>query len=132
MRRTPEGVGSAVEFTNRFVTPPRPRHTFNTSKTQDDFRPLAAGPRPDQEKIMLRRVSRVTACLLFVSALALHAAAQVNNASMTGLITDTAGAVVPNASVTLKNKATNVETTATTDSSGYYTFASVPVGAYTV
>src|SRR4051812_49975943 len=81
---------------------------------------------------MLRRVSSVTACLLFVSALALHAFAQVNTASVTGLVTDTAGAVVPNASVTLKNKATNVETTATTDSSGYYTFASVPVGAYTV
>ncbi|MFL6332525.1 MAG: TonB-dependent receptor domain-containing protein [Pyrinomonadaceae bacterium] len=81
---------------------------------------------------MLRRVSRVTACLLFVSVLALHAFAQVNTASVTGLVTDTAGAVVPNASVTLKNKATNVETTATTDSSGYYNFASVPVGAYTV
>jgi hypothetical protein len=81
---------------------------------------------------MLRRVSRVTACLLLLSALALNAFAQVNTASVTGLVTDTAGAVVPNASVTLKNKATNFETTAATDSSGYYTFASVPVGAYTV
>jgi outer membrane receptor protein involved in Fe transport len=81
---------------------------------------------------MLRRVSRVTACLLLLSALTLNASAQVNTASVTGLVTDTAGAVVPNASVSLKNKATNVETTATTDSSGYYTFASVPVGAYTV
>ncbi|MET0647287.1 MAG: TonB-dependent receptor [Pyrinomonadaceae bacterium] len=82
---------------------------------------------------MLRRVSRVTACLLLLSVcLAPVASAQVNNASVTGLVTDTTGAVVPNASVTLRNKATNVETTATTDSSGYYTFASVPVGAYGV
>ena len=82
---------------------------------------------------MLRRVSRVTAFLLLLSAcLPLDASAQVNTASVTGLVTDSAGAVVPNASVTLKNKATNVETTATTDSSGYYTFASVPVGVYGV
>lgn len=82
---------------------------------------------------MLRRAPRTTACLLLLSVcLTLNAFAQVNSASVTGLVTDTAGAVVPNASVTLKNKATNVETTATTDSSGYYTFASVPVGEYAV
>src|ERR671921_132590 len=82
---------------------------------------------------MLRRVPRVTACLLLLSVcLTLYANAQVNSASVTGLVTDAAGAVVPNASVTLKNKATNAETTATTDSSGYYTFASVPVGEYNV
>jgi outer membrane receptor protein involved in Fe transport len=64
--------------------------------------------------------------------LAVHASAQVNNASVTGLVTDSTGAVVPNASVTMKNKATGVETSATTDSSGYYTFASLPVGTYNV
>jgi outer membrane receptor protein involved in Fe transport len=64
--------------------------------------------------------------------LAAEVSAQVNNASVTGLVTDSTGAVVPNASVTMKNKATNVETSATTDSSGYYTFASLPVGVYTV
>ncbi|HEX8115938.1 MAG TPA: carboxypeptidase-like regulatory domain-containing protein, partial [Pyrinomonadaceae bacterium] len=82
---------------------------------------------------MLRRVSRVTACLLLLTfSLAPHASAQVSNASVTGLVTDTAGAVVTGASVTVKNKATNVETTTTTDSSGYYTFATVPIGEYTV
>ena len=82
---------------------------------------------------MLRRFPRVAACLLLICAcLAAEASAQVNNASVTGLVTDTTGAVVPSASVTLRNKATNVETTSTTDSSGYYNFASVPVGAYDV
>ncbi len=82
---------------------------------------------------MLRRVPRVAACLLLVClCLSVTAAAQVNNASVTGLVTDTTGAVVTGASVTLKNKATNVETSTTTDSSGYYTFASVPVGTYDV
>src|ERR687885_166856 len=82
---------------------------------------------------MLRRAPLAIACLLLLYVcLAVGASAQVNNASLTGLITDTTGAVVPNASVTIKNKATNVETTATTDGSGYYTFASVPVGTYTL
>ncbi|HEX8187771.1 MAG TPA: carboxypeptidase-like regulatory domain-containing protein, partial [Pyrinomonadaceae bacterium] len=82
---------------------------------------------------MLRIAPRVTVCLLLLCAcLTLNTPAQVNNASVTGLVTDTTGAVVPSASVTLRNKATNVETTATTDSSGYYTFASVPGGDYTV
>jgi hypothetical protein len=64
--------------------------------------------------------------------LAVQVSAQVNNASLTGLVTDSAGAVVTNASVKVKNKATDVESVATTDSSGYYTFASLPVGTYTV
>jgi outer membrane receptor protein involved in Fe transport len=51
---------------------------------------------------------------------------------LTGLITDPAGAVVPNAVVTAKNKATNVEQSTRTDDSGYYTFATLPVGVYTV
>src|SRR5215210_3953603 len=82
---------------------------------------------------MLRRLPRVAACLLLICVCpAVEASAQVNNASVTGLVTDTTGAVVTGASVTLKNKATNVETTSTTDSSGYYTFAGVPVGTYDV
>ena len=41
---------------------------------------------------MLRRVSRLTACLLLVSALLTpNASAQVNTASVTGLVTDAAG-----------------------------------------
>src|SRR5207249_8794222 len=63
---------------------------------------------------------------------AVHVTAQVNNASLTGLVTDSAGAVVPNASVIVKNKATDVQNSTTTDSSGYFTFASLPVGIYTI
>src|SRR6266567_91027 len=82
---------------------------------------------------MLRRIPRSIACLLFLClCLAVQVSGQVNTASLTGLVTDPAGAVVPNASVTVKNKATDVESSATTDSSGYYTFASLPVGTYTL
>ena len=79
------------------------------------------------------KTARMISCLtLLCISLAVQVSAQVNNASLTGLVTDSAGAVVPNASVKVKNKATDVESVATTDSSGYYTFASLPVGAYTV
>ncbi len=79
------------------------------------------------------KTARIISCLtLLCISLAVQVSAQVNNASLTGLVTDSAGAVVPNASVTVKNKATDLESVATTDSSGYYTFASLPVGAYTV
>jgi hypothetical protein len=62
----------------------------------------------------------------------MQGSAQVNTASLTGLVTDPGGAVIDNATVTVKNKATGSGISATTDSSGYYTFASLPVGAYTV
>jgi outer membrane receptor protein involved in Fe transport len=77
--------------------------------------------------------ARIIFCLLvlYVS-LVVRGSAQVNTASLTGLVTDPNGAVIANAAVMAKNKATNVESSGTTDSSGYYTFASLPVGTYTV
>jgi hypothetical protein len=69
--------------------------------------------------------------LLYLS-LAVSGSAQVNTASLTGIVTDPQGAGVPNATVTVKNKATRLESTANTDDSGYYTFASLPVGAYSL
>ena len=69
--------------------------------------------------------------ILFVT-LATSVPAQVNTASLTGMVTDPQGAAVANATVTVKNRATNAEATTTTDSSGFYTFASLPVGTYTL
>src|SRR5262245_35813248 len=60
------------------------------------------------------------------------AAAQVQNASLTGLISDPAGAVVNGAAVTVKNTATNVTYSQKTDLSGYYLFPSLPIGSYTI
>src|SRR5262245_61967873 len=68
--------------------------------------------------------------LLFYLLLAVQGSGQVNTASLTGLVTDPNRAIMANASVTVKNKATGVTSSTTTDASGYYTFASLPVGAY--
>src|SRR2546425_5001568 len=82
---------------------------------------------------MLRRVPFRIACMsLLLVSLVVQGLAQVRTASLTGLVADPSGGVVDNATVTVKNKATNVETSAKTDSSGYYTFGSLAVGSYTL
>lgn len=79
----------------------------------------------------MRKILRLTSCLLLLLAgLTNHVLAQVNTASLTGLITDPSGAVVAGATVTARNRATNVAYSSSTDGSGYYVFASLPVGAY--
>src|SRR4030095_4394129 len=52
--------------------------------------------------------------------------------SITGTVTDPHGAVVPNASVTVKNKATRLERTATTSENGIFSVPQLPTGIYTV
>ncbi len=75
---------------------------------------------------------RAVLAILIAVLLAIPAWAQVQNASLTGLVTDPSGAVVVGASVTAKNKATNVSYDTKTDASGYYLFPSLPIGGYTV
>src|SRR5262245_10336126 len=69
---------------------------------------------------------------LICIALSAPSMAQVQNASLTGLVADPSGAVVRSAMVTIKNSATNVTFTQETDASGYYFFPALPIGAYTV
>src|SRR5271157_3095002 len=52
--------------------------------------------------------------------------------SIRGLVKDSSGALVPGASVTIRNTGTNEERTATTDSSGFYAFPSLLPGTYNV
>src|SRR6185295_8237920 len=81
--------------------------------------------------MMLTALKRSLAVLLLLHMpLGYAALAQVNAASLTGLITDTTGAVVPGATITATNTATNVEQTTKSDSSGYFTFPSLPIGVY--
>src|SRR6266481_3037456 len=68
--------------------------------------------------------------LLFVICLAV--VAQTGTSNITGTVRDTNGSVVPGATVTAKNEATGVASTQTTTESGLYSFASLPVGNYTI
>jgi hypothetical protein len=58
--------------------------------------------------------------------------AQTGTSNITGTIRDSNGAAVPGATVTAKNEATGVSSTQTTTDSGLYSFASLPVGNYTI
>jgi Carboxypeptidase regulatory-like domain/TonB-dependent Receptor Plug Domain/TonB dependent receptor len=59
----------------------------------------------------------------------LHAQGSTS-ASVLGTVTDSAGALVPNAAVQVKNLATGQAQQATTDGQGRYTIADLPVGNY--
>ena len=58
--------------------------------------------------------------------------AQTSFGRISGTVTDSTGAVVPNASVTVSDAATNFSRVVTTDENGYYTLTNLPVGAYNV
>src|SRR5579875_1229517 len=72
--------------------------------------------------------------VLFVGMFALQhqGIAQLGTANVHGIVTDSSGAVVPNANVTLTNTGTGVSQHATTDSKGYYVFPQVSTGTYSV
>lgn len=59
-------------------------------------------------------------------------AAQTSMGTVDGTVTDTSGAVVPGATVTLTNTATNVQTVRQTNQNGYYVFVGVRPGSYEV
>ncbi len=68
----------------------------------------------------------------FVLAFAGSILAQAGTGAIAVSVTDSAGAVVPNATVTLTNKATNQTQTATTSGDGLYTFVTLQPGTYSV
>jgi hypothetical protein len=76
------------------------------------------------------RVVRPWVTLVSFFAVAMTAPAQTFTGSITGTVTDPAGAVVPAASLTLTNLDTNEIRKQVSDESGEYTFAAVPPGRY--
>jgi hypothetical protein len=59
-------------------------------------------------------------------------ARQGTTSRLTGTVTDTSGATLPGATVTMKNEGTNVIFTVVTNEVGIYAFEAVPSGRYTV
>jgi hypothetical protein len=79
-----------------------------------------------------KRWAFVFVCLLCMG-FAVNARAQsTTQGAVGGTITDSAGAVVPNAAVTILNNATNAEIKVTSDGSGYYKAPLLEPGTYTV
>ena len=70
--------------------------------------------------------------LLCLIELCLPARAQVQNGTISGLVTDTTGAIIPDATVTLTAKATSLVLHAQSNSDGLYNFNQLNPGDYTI
>ena len=57
---------------------------------------------------------------------------QGTGATLTGIVADSSGGVLPGATVTARNVDTGVETRTTSNNTGSYTFPSLPVGLYEI
>jgi hypothetical protein len=71
----------------------------------------------------------VMACLLVTATSIL---AQSDTSSISGTVTDTSGAVVPNAQITIHNNATLADRTIESNESGVFTLTNLPPGDYSV
>src|SRR5271155_5713620 len=86
----------------------------------------------DGKNAMVKNVrSFLSVCLLFLCAVSI-AFAQAGRGSVSGLVTDPAGALVAGAKVVLLNPATGVSQRTVTSSAGLYTFISLNPGVYQV
>lgn len=72
------------------------------------------------------------ALLLVLFAARDRVSAQVDAASLTGLVTDANGAAVPGASVLLTNLETNISAQTATGEDGYYSFTNLRPGLYSI
>jgi hypothetical protein len=69
-------------------------------------------------------------CLLVVVSAVNVCAQSASTGALAGTVTDTTGAVLQNATITLRNTGTNETRTATTDQGGSYRFSLLPPGNY--
>lgn len=79
-----------------------------------------------------KHVFLCVAALVTICACTVLGVAQVSTGSIEGLVTDNSGAVVPNASVVVKNVATGIERNATTNGDGLYIAPDLQPGTYQV
>jgi Carboxypeptidase regulatory-like domain len=81
--------------------------------------------------MLFRRTFFVALALVLFTAMQLNAQS-LTQGNVRGTVTDPSGAVVPGATVTLKNTANGFTETRTSTGSGFYEFALLPPGNYTV
>jgi hypothetical protein len=80
----------------------------------------------------MRRISSVALLFFFSCSISVPLFAQKYTGTITGVISDSQGAVVNSASVAVTNPATGASRTATSNSSGVYVVPELEVGTYTV
>ncbi len=75
---------------------------------------------------------RTASLILALFAISLIASAQVSTASITGVVQDVSGAVVPGAIVVATQTKTNASSTVHSDGAGNFSLPALPVGPYTL
>src|ERR1700730_7216818 len=100
---------------------------------------LGCASRCGGDPVSSRRFSKMAfsgrlAAIILLVAIAFPAAlrAQVSGGTLSGTITDPSGRAVPQAQIVIKNVATGVERTVTTNSDGFYTAVNLLPGEYQV
>jgi len=81
---------------------------------------------------MRSRIILVTLSVVFILLAALSLPAQTFRGTILGTVTDPSGAVLPGATVTVKNTGTGLERSTQTSADGSYTLSELPIGTYTV
>src|SRR4030095_8109356 len=86
------------------------------------------------QKASLARFCQISGLLaiLLMCATVTFGQAQSNAADVQGEVTDSTGAVVPNATVTARNPGTNISRSTTTDDGGSYRIVNLPPGDYEI
>src|SRR5262245_32118725 len=77
-------------------------------------------------------MTKLLATFALVTSLAASLQAQGIYATLTGVVSDPSQAVVTQAKVTLRDEQSGSQRQTVTNSDGYFTFASVPVGSYEI
>lgn len=95
-----------------------------------------AGDVPGKRRILMGATGRLFSCILvvwFCGSFATFVAAQGSyRAQIRGVVSDASGALVPNATVTIRNAGTNISSTAHTDDKGEYYFTGLVPSTYSV
>lgn len=80
----------------------------------------------------MRMLCAIGATCVFVLLAQVSANSQAVNGTVVGNVTDSTGAILPGAAVTITDIGTNTTRSITTDANGYYAFPSLPPGNYKV
>src|SRR5215470_7399432 len=85
---------------------------------------------------LVRRFAGKTPALILIASLLagplVTSQAQTFRGTILGTVSDTSGAIIPEAAVTAKNVTTGLERSTKTDSSGNYSIPELPIGTYEV
>jgi hypothetical protein len=89
------------------------------------------GKLKNTKSVIFRRFL-VAMVLAFLACVTVPSWAQVGQATLTGTVEDTTGAVIAGASITLTDTANQTQKTATSDAHGFFSFSGLPAATYAV